>query len=93
MQKSAMGDKTEDDAVARKVYYSSLFQRLTEIAAKDINQSVLDSLAGDRARAIIDYVTGTEASLTDRVTYSDELVNDNADTEVVKVTLKLDTRR
>ncbi len=93
LQESAMGDKTEDDAVAKKVYYSSLFQRLTEIAAKDINQSVLDSLASDRARAIIDYVTGTEASLTDRVTYSDELVSDNADTEVVKVTLKLDSRR
>lgn len=93
LQESVIGDKTEDDAAAKKIYYSSLFQRLTEIAAKDISQSVLDSLAGDRARAIIDYVTGTEASLTDRVTYSDELVSDNADTEVVNVTLKLDTRR
>lgn len=93
LRESAIGDKAEDDAAVKKVYYSSLFERIAEVATKDINQSTLDILAGDRARAIVDYITGIEASLADRVTYTDELVSDQADTDIVNVTLKLDTRR
>ncbi len=93
LRESAVGDKTEDDAAVKKVYYSSLFEQVTEVAAKDINQSTLTILAGERARAIVDYITGIDASLADRVAYTDELVSDQADTDVVNVTLKLDTRR
>jgi hypothetical protein len=93
LQESSATAKTADEAATSKVYFTSLFNALARVVSADINQTELDALALNRAKAIVDYITGIDSSLIERVRSSDEVISDKADIDLVKVTLKLDARR